>query len=62
MLIIGTSSVVYPAASLPERAKENGAKLIEINPASVTPLAKLVNLHLQATAADALTTLLEMMS
>ncbi|MGV8073108.1 MAG: Sir2 family NAD-dependent protein deacetylase [Syntrophobacteraceae bacterium] len=32
MLIMGTSGVVYPAAMLPLMAKENGAKLIEINP------------------------------
>jgi len=32
MLIMGTSGVVYPAAVLPLIAKDNGAKLIEINP------------------------------
>ena len=32
MLIMGTSGVVYPAAMLPLIAKENGARLIEINP------------------------------
>lgn len=31
LLLIGTSLVVYPAASLPLYAKERGAKLIEIN-------------------------------
>lgn len=31
MLLIGTSAVVYPAASLPLIAKRNGAKVIEIN-------------------------------
>jgi NAD-dependent deacetylase len=31
MLLIGTSAVVYPAASLPSLAKQNGAKIIEIN-------------------------------
>jgi NAD-dependent deacetylase len=31
MLVIGTSAVVYPAASLPMTAKENGAIVIEIN-------------------------------
>lgn len=30
--VIGTSSVVYPAASLPIAAKQIGAKVIEINP------------------------------
>ena len=32
MLILGTSGVVYPAASLPSMAKSAGALLIEINP------------------------------
>ena len=31
MLLIGTSAVVYPAASLPYLAKQNGAQIIEIN-------------------------------
>lgn len=31
ILVIGTSSQVYPAASLPEMASENGATVIEIN-------------------------------
>ncbi|MFQ5721727.1 MAG: NAD-dependent deacetylase [Candidatus Aminicenantales bacterium] len=37
MLVIGTSAVVQPAASLPLTAAEAGAKLVEINPHS-TPL------------------------
>jgi len=32
MLVLGTSGVVYPAAALPQRAKQAGAKVIEINP------------------------------
>lgn len=32
MLILGTSGVVYPAASLPRYARESGAKIIDINP------------------------------
>ena len=31
-IVIGTSAVVYPAASLVELAKQAGAKLVEINP------------------------------
>jgi NAD-dependent deacetylase len=30
--VIGTSAVVYPAASLPIAAKQAGARLIEVNP------------------------------
>lgn len=38
-LSIGTSSLVYPAASLPYEALENGAIIVEVNPAetSLTP-------------------------
>ncbi len=32
MLVLGTSGVVYPAAALPQKAKESGATVIEINP------------------------------
>lgn len=31
VLVIGTSAVVYPAATIPVRAKEHGATVIEIN-------------------------------
>jgi NAD-dependent deacetylase len=31
MLVLGTSGVVYPAASIPPRAKQAGAALVEIN-------------------------------
>jgi NAD-dependent deacetylase len=38
MLVVGTSALVEPAASLPLLAKQNGATLIEVNPDS-TPLS-----------------------
>ena len=37
MLVIGTSAMVYPAASMPEIAHDAGARVVEINP-SETPL------------------------
>jgi len=37
MLVVGTSAVVQPAAYMPVIAKQNGARIIEINPES-TPL------------------------
>jgi NAD-dependent deacetylase len=37
VLVIGTSAIVYPAASIPYTAKERGATVIEINKES-TPL------------------------
>ncbi len=32
MLVLGTSGVVYPVAEFPSQAKQNGAKIIVINP------------------------------
>lgn len=42
MLVIGTSAVVYPAASVPEVAKQSGALVIEVNP-QPTHLSTLVS-------------------
>ncbi len=53
VLVIGTSSVVYPAAELPNVALAAGAKVIEINPQE-TPLTPRASLAWHATAAVAL--------
>ena len=37
--VIGTSAVVYPAASLPEIARAAGAYVVEVNP-EATPLSR----------------------
>jgi NAD-dependent deacetylase len=55
---IGTSAIVYPAASLPLAAKENGAYLVEIN-AEVTPLSDTANESLIGRAAEILPRLVE---
>lgn len=39
---IGTSAIVYPAASLPYIAKKNGAFIVEINP-EITPLTNIAD-------------------
>ncbi|MBK8046946.1 MAG: NAD-dependent deacylase [Anaerolineales bacterium] len=44
-LCIGTSGVVYPAAQLPQIARRQGARLIEINP-DETPLSPTAEIHL----------------
>jgi NAD-dependent protein deacetylase/lipoamidase len=46
---IGTSSLVYPAASLPHEALESGAVVVEINPAE-TPLTSRATYSFQALA------------
>jgi NAD-dependent deacetylase len=42
MLVVGTSAVVQPAASMPILAKQAGAVVIEINP-EPTPLTGLIS-------------------
>jgi len=56
MLVVGTSSVVYPAASLPSLAKSRGATLIEFNSELPTPLSDLVDVAVQGRAAETLRT------
>ena len=50
---IGTTSLVQPAASLPLRALENGARLVEINPQE-TPLSLHADYCLRSSASTAL--------
>jgi len=49
MLVIGTSAVVHPAASLPFTAAGSGARVIEINP-EPTPLTATAHLSLRGQA------------
>ncbi|MEE8575195.1 MAG: NAD-dependent deacylase [Thermodesulfobacteriota bacterium] len=53
MFVIGTSSVVQPAASLSSRAKSNGAYVVEINPEK-TPISDMVDASFQTKAGDTL--------
>jgi NAD-dependent deacetylase len=56
-LAIGSSLVVYPAASLPELAKQNGAALFIIN-RTPTPLDDIADLVISDEIGKALPTLL----
>lgn len=56
-LVIGTSGLVYPAATLPLLAKDAGAFVIEINPQR-TPLSSHCDVVIEETAASALPVLL----
>lgn len=56
-LVIGTSSLVEPAASLGRLAAQAGAWLVEINP-EVTPLTPYADLSIRADAVAGLTELL----
>ena len=53
MLVIGTSALVHPAASLPLIALDRGAYVVEINP-QPTPLSDAVDEVIREPAADAL--------
>lgn len=52
-LVVGTSALVYPAASLPEIAKAGGAYLCEVNPER-TPLSDLCDVVLTGKAGELL--------
>lgn len=52
-LVVGTSSMVYPAASLPHIALEHGARLIEVNP-EATSLSSAAHLFLRGPAGEIL--------
>ena len=58
VITAGTSSIVYPAASIPEVAKASGAKLIEINP-DRTPISSISDISIRATSRDALESLVK---
>jgi NAD-dependent protein deacetylase/lipoamidase len=60
-LVIGTSAIVYPAASLPEIAMGGGAFLCEVNPEE-TPLSRLCDEVLTGNAGDVLPLLGQIMS
>lgn len=49
LLVVGTSSVVYPAAALPGMARRAGARVVEINPEE-TPLSREADVVLRGPA------------
>ena len=53
LIVVGTSGVVYPAASLPERALDLGKIVIQVNP-EPTPLSDMATVYLRTTASAAL--------
>lgn len=55
---IGTSSIVYPAALLPQLALEHGAIFVEVNP-NPTPLTRFADFILQAPSGVALPALVQ---
>jgi NAD-dependent deacetylase len=53
MLVVGTSAIVQPAASLPVLALQAGARVVEINP-QPTPISSIVDEAIREPAAAAL--------
>ena len=51
-LVVGTSAVVQPAASLALVTKRRGGRIVEVNP-EPTPLTSLADVSIRAGAADA---------
>jgi NAD-dependent deacetylase len=58
VIVVGTSSIVYPAAGLPELALAKGIPVIEVNPER-TPLSDAATATVRELAATALPTLLQ---
>ncbi len=58
MLVVGTSAVVEPAASLPRYALQAGASVVEVNPQE-TPLSPLVHYRLAQPAGHVLPALVQ---
>jgi NAD-dependent deacetylase len=57
-LVVGTSSLVYPASSLPRVAYERGTRVIEVN-VELTELTPLVHISLQGKSGEVLPQLIE---
>ncbi len=53
IVVVGTSSVVYPVAALPRIAKRRGARIVEVN-VEDTPLTATADAVLRGTAGDVL--------
>ena len=54
LLVVGTSGLVFPAASIPQMAAANGAKLVFINTAAQNISTDESQLYIQGTAGDVL--------
>jgi len=60
-MVLGTSAVVYPAASLPEIAFRQGAFIVEINP-EVTPVTDFAHVSLRGKTGEILPKIIEAFS
>ena len=58
MIIIGSTGEVVPASSIPSFAKQNGAKIIEINPEKTLFTNSITDIFLQGKATEVMNELL----
>ena len=59
-LLIGTTGLVQPAASIPFKAKQNGALIIEVNPERTAYTEGITDIFLQGKAGEVMTKLNEL--
>ncbi len=59
LLVVGTSALVSPANNIPAIAKQNGAKLIEINKEKTHLTRRLIDVFLQGNASEIISRLVE---
>jgi len=59
LLVVGTSALVSPANNIPAIAKQNGAKLIEINKEKTHLTRRLTDVFLQGSASEIISRLVE---
>jgi NAD-dependent deacetylase len=57
LIVIGTSGIVYPAAMIPQLAKQNSATIIEIN-VQDTPITEIADIAIRAPASKAMQAIL----
>lgn len=61
MLVVGTSGMVTPAATLPQIAQQHGAKVIEVNPDN-TPITAIAAVKLSGPSGEVLPQLVALLS
>ncbi len=61
LLVIGTSAQVSPACDIPKIAKEQGARILEINPEETALSSGITDIHLQGNASRVVGRLVELL-
>jgi NAD-dependent deacetylase len=59
LLVVGTSALVFPANTIPDIAKKNGAKIIEINKEETHLTSTLTDIFLHGSAVEIVSALVQ---